>query len=481
LPRAAAVAIGDPDLRYHPRRNVSLLAWASATALAAGAFAAVPGDPVALVRAYFQAERPDARSAVAAHIASHTDYRPSRLRDWLHRGAPFPGLEPGAHEMAVDVGAGPLRRVVLLVPDAYRPDRPWPLVYALHPSGMPAGDWARAVERILGRLAREHVIAAPEYAQNYIAAKPPFVAEHAAILDAVARRVHVDASRVFAFGYSKGGFASWYVALYFPDWLAGAVSIAAGFDVAPADDGFWKLLLGNVARVPVLNVWGERDALVIQDLAGKPAGTFAESNRRFAREIRGMGLPITNLEVPGGEHHRLSPPGAPIAEILAGRRSADPDRIDHAFRHLHQAACYWLEGLTWAGASWGDPPPPPEPVRPGETEAGALARALAPRLGRLTGVRDGQTFRVTRRHVGDVVVWVGERTIDWGRPVTIEVDGQVTFSGRLTPDPTLALARAAASMDFDRLRFAGIRVSASGEATVLKAGSLPEPVWRTGR
>ena len=36
-------------------------------------------------------------------------------------------------------------------------------------------------------------------------------------------------------------------------------------------------------------------------------------------------------------------------------------------------------------------------------------------------------------------------------------------------------------MDFDQLRFAGIRVSASGEATVLTADTLPEPVWRTGR
>ncbi len=454
---------------------------ACAAAVAAGAGGPPAADPVALVREYFQAEGPAARAAATAGLASHPDYRPSRLRDWLHRGALFEGLAPGSHELVVDVGAGQTRRVVLLVPEGYRPDRPWPLVYALHPSGMPAGEWARAVERILGRLAREFVVASPEYAQNYIAAKPPFVAEHPAILDAVARRVHVDASRVFAFGYSKGGFGAWYVALYSPDRLAGAVAIAAGFDVAPADDGFWKLLLGNVAHVPVLNVWGERDPLVIRDLAEKPAGTFAESNRRFARETRGTGLPITNLEVPGGEHHRLSPPGAPIGEILAGRRTADPDRVDHAFRHLHQASCYWLEGLTWTGASWGDPPPRPEPARPGETEAAALARTLEPLLGRLTGVRDGQTFRVARRHVGDVVVWLSERTIDWDRPVTVEVDGKVAFSGKVAPDPAVALARAAATMDFDHLRFAGIRVSAAGEATVLTVQSLPEPVWRTGR
>jgi hypothetical protein len=133
------------------------------------------------------------------------------------------------------------------------------------------------------------------------------------------------------------------------------------------------------------------------------------------------------------------------------------------------------------GAAWGDPSPRPEPARPDEPEAMAVARRLEPLLGRLTGVRDGQTFRVTRRHVGDVVVWLGERTIDWDRPLTIEVDGKVAFSGKAVPDPALALARAAASMDFDHLRFAGIRVSASGAATVLTAETVPEPVWRTGR
>jgi hypothetical protein len=96
-------------------------------------------------------------------------------------------------------------------------------------------------------------------------------------------------------------------------------------------------------------------------------------------------------------------------------------------------------------------------------------------------VREGQTFRVTRRHVGDVAIWLGDRTIDWDRPVSIEVDGKVAFSGKVTPDPAVALARAATTMDFDQLRFAGIRVSAAGEATVLTAESLPEPAWRTGR
>jgi dienelactone hydrolase len=435
-------------------------------------------DPASLVRAYWAERDADARASLARRIASHADYRSSRLREWLHNGVPFEDLAPGSSTITVDAGAGDTARVTLVLPEGYRRDRAWPLVYALHPSGEPADRWAGQVQRMLGVRARDFVIASPEYRQNYIAAKPPFVAEHAAILDAVARIVHVDANRVYAFGYSKGGFAAWYVTLFFADRFAGAVSLAAGFDVAPGPDGFWRQLVQNVAHVPVLNAWGGEDPLVIRDLAEKPAGTFAESNRWFEQAVRGMGLPITNIEVVGGVHNQLAPPGEAIVGILNRRRAVDPPRVGHVFRHLHQASSYWIEGLTWVGDSWGEPWPPREAARPGESDAAALARTLEPLLGRLTGVREGQALRVTRRHIGDIVIWFGERSVKWDEPVSIECDGKLVYSGKLAQDVELALARAKATMDFERLVFAGIRVSASGEASVLTAATMPDPAWR---
>jgi hypothetical protein len=191
-----------------------------------------------------------------------------------------------------------------------------------------------------------------------------------------------------------------------------------------------------------------------------------------------MRLPITNVEVPGGVHNQLVPPGAPIVDILNRRRAADPPRVDHTFRHLHQASGYWVEGLTWVGDSWGDPWPPPAVAKPGESEAATLARTLEPLLGRLTGIRDGQVFRITRRHIGDVVVWISERSVNWNQPVTVECDSKVVFSGIVAPDAELALARAEATMDFENLRFAGIRVDGTGRASMVTAATMPEPAWR---
>jgi hypothetical protein len=287
------------------RARPAALVLAVASAFAARPFAQPGDDPVAIVRSYFAVSDSSGRAALAARLAAHRDYRPSRLRDWIHRAAPFSPQDPGPQKLTVDIGAGESREVFLFVPAGYRPDRAWPLIYALHPSGQPAEEWGNHMQHMLGTRARK-------------------------------------------------------------------------------------------------------------------------------------------------------------------------------FRHLHQASCYWLEGLSWVGEQWGDPRPALLPARDGEPEAQVIARTLEPMLGRLTGEIDGQMIRVTRRHIGDVVIWLGERTIDWDRPIVVEVDGKTVFSGRVARDASVALARAAATMDFDALRFAGLCVRADGHVLVVTAATMPEAVWRTG-
>jgi pimeloyl-ACP methyl ester carboxylesterase len=456
------------------------------TVLLTGLAALVPGgtharddDPVALVRGYLSATDAASRAAAVTRIVTHPEYRPSRLSGWLHRAWPYAASPAGPSSIDVPYGPGTTRRVHIIYPEGYRPDRAWPLVYALHPSGASGLEWADYVRAMLGRRARDYVIAAPDgFKQNYIDSAPPFTPEHPAILDAVLRAAHVDPNRVYAFGYSKGGFGAWFVALYYPDRLAGAVSFSAGFDMTVDDGGFWRFVIQNVAHIPVYNAWGGRDTLVAHDLNEKPDGTFAEQNRRFAQAVFGLGLPITNVEVPGGLHNSLAPPVEPLLTVLASRRAINPKRISHTFRHLHQASAYWLEGLTWVGDRWGDPRPALLPAREGETERHVLARTLEPLLGRLTGTIDGQTIRITRQHIGDVVVWFAPETINWDKPVRIEVDGSVVFDGPIVRDPAVALARASATMDFDWLRWAGIRIDAAGKPTPVSADAMPEPVWK---
>ena len=282
---------------------------------------------------------------------------------------------------------------------------------------------------------------------------------------------------MYAFGYSKGGFAAWYVTLYFADRFAGTVSLAAGFDVAPGPTASGRSSCPTSPTCPC----STRGAIATRSSSAtsrrSPPAPLPSRTGGSRRRVAGWALPITNIEVAGGVHNQLTPPGEAIVDILNRRRAVDPPRVAHVFRHLHQASSYWIEGLTWVGDSWGEPWPARLPATPGESEASVLARTLEPLLGRLTGVREGQVIRVTRRHIGDIVIWFGERSVNWDQPVSVECDGKLVFSGKLAQDVEVALARAKATMDFERLVFAGIRVSASGEASVVTAATMPQPAW----
>jgi hypothetical protein len=85
-------------------------------------------------------------------------------------------------------------------------------------------------------------------------------------------------------------------------------------------------------------------------------------------------------------------------------------------------------------------------------------------LGHLRGEVAGQTLKVDRRHVGEMTVWLGEGMVDWAKPVTVEVSGRRVFTGVLKPDLLVCLSQAARTLDFDRLRWAGVRVDARGKA-----------------
>jgi pimeloyl-ACP methyl ester carboxylesterase len=407
----------------------------------------------------------DRRAELAARIEASPGYARDRIGDWLAGLDLWPAMSPGRRDLAVPVGHGQVRPVLLRVPRGYTPERAWPLLYLLHPGGSSGPAFLGYAEELLGKQIEDFVVAAPTgYRQTGLDAPAPFTVDHLAIFDAVRRTVHVDADRTFALGYSTGGYAAWAVALLHADQLAGAVALGSVFTVPPGEDGLWKTVLPNLARVPVIHVWGTRDALpVVAFGGGRSIGTMAEVNQRFRTWTRGMELPIVDCGIPGRGHGGLKPPEGPLLDLLGKRRVHFPLQVDHTFRHLHQGHCYWLEAHTWEGPHWGTGLPRLQ-KQGGENDARALGRTVGALLGRLRGEVDGQTIRVERRHVGDLTVWLGEGMVDWKRPLAVEVDGRRVFEGLLRPDLGVCLTQAARRFDFARLRWAGVRVDARLQA-----------------
>jgi len=452
------------------------LALALLPALRALPAAADEAAILANLKAFFATADPGRRAALAASIEADPAYARQRLPEWLHRlnlySVPAmpamlapPALQAssaaGAPRLRVAVGFGQEREVALRLPRGYDPGRPWPLIYALHPSGGSGPRFIAFVERLLGGKVEDFVVAAPTgYHQTSLDAPPPFTVDHLAILLAVRQAVHVDSDRVYALGYSLGGYAAWAVACLHSDQLAGAVALSSAFCVPPADDGLWRTMLPNFAHLPVLNIWGAEDTLAVLGARTlEPVGGIAEMNRRLVAWTRGMSLPLRNVEVPGRGHGGAEPPRAALLALLSARREHAPPVVEHNFRHLSQGHAYWLEAGSWLGGHWGAEPPA-YARQPRESDDQAFGRAAGALLGWLRGEIAGQTLAVERRHVGELTVWIGDGMIDWGKDVTVKVAGRQVFSGRLRPDLLVCLTQAARTFDFDRLRWAGVRVDA---------------------
>jgi len=429
---------------------------------------AVPGESTALDNLFdfMKLAESDPESgrlaALAARIRKDPAFRRERVSGWLHDMDLWEERRPGRQDLRVPVGHGQTRTLTLRIPRGYTQEQAWPLLY-LGPSFLSYAD------QMLGADVDKFIVAAPtHYRQTGIDAPPPFTADHTAMLRAIRRAVHIDGDRQYAVGYSLGGYTAWTIAYLHAEEVAGAVAIGSAFSVPPAEDGVWKAVLPNMAHLRVLHVWGGRDTLDVPGLDLRSKGSMSDLNRRFRDWTRGMKLPVIDHEVPHKGHGGLLPPRGPLQEVLGRERVQYPKVVDHTFRHVHQGKAYWLEAHTWEGAHWGKDFPRTQ-RKTGETEAQAFGRGIREALGRFRGEVQGQTLKVDTRHVGDFTVWIGDGMVDWNQPVTLVVDGKKVWEGDLDPDLHLCLAQAARTRDFDRLRWAGLRVDDDRRVSVVTA------------
>ena len=75
-----------------------------------------------------------------------------------------------------------------------------------------------------------------------------------------------------------------------------------------------------------------------------------------------------------------------------------------------------------------------------------------------------------------MTVWVGEGMVDWRRPITVDLAGRRVFSGMLKPDLFVCLSQVARTLDFDRLRWAGIWIDARGKAEPVTGKTVFPPL-----
>jgi predicted peptidase len=141
----------------------------------------------------------------------------------------------------------------LYLPPSYQNDgRKWPLILSLHGSGDRGDDPSKVANgglpsQLGGELSLDAIVVSPQCAANY-AWDPRALT---AVLDRLQREFRIDTNRIYAVGYSMGGFGAWRFAQAEPDRMAAIVCL--GGVGASADQ--WP-------DIPVWAVHGQSDKTI---------------------------------------------------------------------------------------------------------------------------------------------------------------------------------------------------------------------------
>ncbi len=132
-----------------------------------------------------------------------------------------------------------------------------------------------------------------------------------------------------------------------------------------------------------------------------------------ATKLRAAGCDVTVAKLdrpvpPGVERDAFAPIDATLAAFLETRRNPYPTTIDWSVKETHTHRSYWL-------AAW-------------KTEPGGT-----PSWFRATIDKDRNRITATTRGIAQLMFRLNHKLLDLDRPVTIEVDGRVRFSGLAEP------------------------------------------------
>ena len=430
--------------------------------------AAIQTDMLAVLRSQDPAER----KALIERITADPAYDRDRVQGWLHALELFEPLGAGQRRLDVPIDAGVKRLVRLRIPKGYDPRKPWPLIVAYHGGGDKASRFIRTVEGLLGERVESFIIAAPhDYRHTVIDLPGPPSAEHPAVWRAVKHTVHIDSDRVYVIGHSLGGYAAWTSAILHADQFAAAMPLGCAYSI-PSEGRLWTLFFANFKHVPIYHVWGELDGLNVPRFGGRHSfDTITGLNVRFAKLAKEASLDVTSHSISGVAHNGAIPPPELLSRWLEHRRIRRPSTVDHTFRHLYQGSAYWIEGHSWTGDGWDDAFHSKAldelNALHGAADPAPVIDSIEQRLGHLRGNIDGQVISVERTHIGEFTLWLSEGMVDWQKPVALIVDGVKVWDERVHPDLNVCLRQAARTFDFDRLRWAGLRVDESGTTTVV--------------
>ncbi|MHC5040644.1 MAG: carboxylesterase family protein, partial [Planctomycetota bacterium] len=362
---------------------------------------------------FLEADESDAETADRLKALGFT---PGALAELLRNGPPARRpLFHGRKKFSLRGGDGRDTDLWVYVPEAYRGEKSWPCIVALHGRGGNGRQMISMAQAVADRWGWILLAPSAKKFDDMLPIHPHWwkYTEDGFVLPALRwgkRRFNIDDDRVLLLGYSMGGFGAWNIGLRHPDPFFAIAPFAGGIsqmEYFGGRDKRRRALLANAALAHLFFVHGDADRIV-------PARFDQESHR----ELDKAGIPHVYREVRGGRHI--------LEEIVAaGRGDFEKGRLMAEFFDD-------LRGRKRAG--------PTEPFSFTAIETPAQARIVtleeAEAFPCRVNVRvDGNTVHVDPEGVKRLSLGLDDAHFDMGRPVEVRIRGVVVF--RKKPVPVL--------------------------------------------
>ncbi|MEM7309127.1 MAG: prolyl oligopeptidase family serine peptidase [Planctomycetota bacterium] len=407
--------------------------------------------PARLIDGYFDARfeaAPDATADLVAELAAAGIDSAAALETALRAPrADYPDVseligKTSEHEVEcyhVDYSS----RFLLYVPPGYEHATPAPLVLVGHGgnSSMSASRAKRVAESYLAEyapiLAREMgaLVVAPVSTRGWGHIGNSLLLS---TLSQLKRRFAVDPDRIYATGHSMGGHMTYRAVLLLADRWAAVSPQSGGYNYVE------KQAIGALQNVPGYATWGKHEPYGIRD--------HNRANAAWAKEHE---LDWIFREMDGG-HEIYRDELDDVARFFLARP-----------RDLYRDSVYLRHGgemkftQTWAIESWPDHTVHSDtrPLRWNALhwlEVTPRPDVEGPLTARAT--RDGNAIDVTANGVRELAIYLHPRMVDFELPVSVTVNGEERFRGRVEPDLGLMLDLARERDDRGRVYWARIAV-----------------------
>lgn len=143
-------------------------------------------------------------------------------------------VEPGIHDTSVVSKSGDIVRYTISIPEDFQPDRPTPLIMALHFGGRVTPHYARGVVEALvlpGLGELNAIIVAPDsIAGPWTEDKNETMVLE--LMDHIAQQYSIDLGKTVLTGFSMGGHGTWYIGSRHQERFAALIPVAG----SPRDD-----------------------------------------------------------------------------------------------------------------------------------------------------------------------------------------------------------------------------------------------------